>query len=155
MAENIEKEYSKLASKYGLPKFGELDQEFEINELESTSFILRNILRKAAEKIEFYTDLINDLLQPDAASLSSMHETRFFMDGEKSSMYSLYKKMMKYHRNIIEIMLRSDEKQEAEFLNSFHKEWSGIKKELLGYLGKMKESWDKETSIEQDLGYFG
>ena len=155
MTSEIEKEYSKLANKYGLPKFDELDLEFEINELESTSFVLRNILRKAAEKIEFHTNLINDLLQPDPASLSSMHETRFFMDSEKSSIYSLYKKMMKHHRNIIELMLRNDEKQEAEFLNNFHKEWIDIKKELLGYLSKMKESWDKETSIQEDLGYFG
>lgn len=155
MASEIEKEYSKLANKYRLPKFDELDLEFEVNELESASFILRNILRKAAEKIEFHANLISEVLQPDASSLSGMHETRFLMDSEKSSMYSLYKKMMKNHRAIIEIMLKNNEKEEAEFLNKFFNDWKEIKKELINYLGKMKESWDKETSIQEDLGYFG
>ncbi|MBI2208181.1 hypothetical protein HYU50_01680 [Candidatus Woesearchaeota archaeon] len=155
MTNEIEKEYSKLANKYKLPDFKGLDLEFEINELESTSFVLRNILRKVAEKIEFYTDLINDLLQPDTASLSGMHETRFFMDEEKSSIYDLFKKLMKSYRNIIMLILEQDEKKQAEFLNSFYREWAEIKKQLLAYLEKMKDSWDRETSIEQDLGYFG
>ena len=155
MTNEIEKEYGKLASKYKLPDFKSMDLEFEINELESASFVLKNILGKAAEKIEFYTNMINDLLQPDTASLSGMHETRFFMDGEKSSMYDLFKKLMKSHRSIIMLMLEQNEKKQAEFLNNFYKEWAEIKKQLLAYLDKMKDSWDKETSIEQDLGYFG
>jgi len=155
MANEIEKEYNKLASRYKLPKFGELDKEFEISDLENTSFVLRNILRKAAEKIEFHTNLINEVLQPDTASLSGMHETRFFMDSEKSDMYSLYKRMMRNHRAIIETMLKNDEKEEAELLNNFYREWFEIKKQMLLHLGKMKDSWDKEASIEQDLGYFG
>lgn len=155
MTNEIEKEYGKLASKYNLPDFKSMDLEFEINELESTSFVLRSILEKAAEKIEFYTNLINDLLQPDTASLSSMHETMFFMDGEKSSMHDLFKKLMKSHRSIIMLILEQDEKKQAEFLKSFCREWEEIKKQLLLYLDKMKGSWDKETSTEQDLGYFG
>ncbi|MBI2134629.1 hypothetical protein HYU09_01435 [Candidatus Woesearchaeota archaeon] len=155
MAESIKKEYDNLCKKYRLPKFDDLDSEFEISDLESTNFLLKNILRKIAENLEFYNGLINEVLQPDAASMSSMHETRFFTDSEKSDMYSLYKKIMKNHRAIIEIMLKNDEKEEAEFLNKFLNDWKEIKKWLLNYLEKMKDSWDKETSIEQDLGYFG
>ena len=155
MTSEIEKEYIKLANKYKLPKFNELDLEFEISDLESTNFVLKNILMKIAEKLEFHTNLISDLLQPDAASLSSMHETRFFTDSEKASMYALYKKIMKNHRNIIELLLKNNEKEDAEFLCKFFNDWKEIKKELINYLEKMKDSWDKETSIEQDLGYFG
>ena len=155
MTEDIEKEYNNLCKRYKLPDFKEIDAEFEISDLESTNFLLKNILRKIAENLEFYTGLINEVMQPDASSLSSMHETRFLTDSDKSDMYYLYKKMMKNHRAIIEAILKNNEKEEAEFLNRFFNDWKEIKKELINYLKKMKESWDKETSIEQDLGYFG
>ena len=152
---DIEKVYLKLAAKYKLPNFKNLNSEFELSDFESTNFVLRNIMRKAAEKTEFYANVIGDTLQPDAASLSSMHETRFFTDSEKSRLYLLYKKMMKIHRGIIEVILKNDEKQEAEFLSRLFDDWIMIKKELAQCLEKMKDSWDKETSTEEDLGYFG
>ena len=140
MVNEIEKEYNKLPKKYRLPKFKELNNEFEIGDLENTSFLLRNVLRKIAEKLEFYANLINDVMQPDTSSLSSMHETRFFTDEEKNDMYSLFKKLMKTYRSIIELVLDNDEKKQAEFLNKFFKDWMSIKKEILSYLGKMKDS---------------
>ena len=41
------------------------------------------------------------------------------------------------------------------YLYEFFKEWQTIKKGLMSYLVKMRNSWDKETSMEEDLGYFG
>ncbi|MAE42682.1 hypothetical protein CMO93_02835 [Candidatus Woesearchaeota archaeon] len=155
MVDDIEKEYSKLCKKYKLPKFKELDEEFEISSLENTNFLLSNILRKVGEKIEFYANLINDLLQPDTSSLSSMHEIRFFADKEKNNIYDLFKRLMKVHRNAIVLALEHDGKNQAKFLNDFLIEWLNIKKQLLVYVGKMKDSWDKETTMEENLGYFG
>jgi len=151
----IEKEYIKLSKKYNLPNFKEINEEFEIGDLENVSFLLRNILRKVAEKLEFYTNLINDIMQPDTSSLSSMHETRFFSDSEKNDMYALFKNIMKSYRNIIELVLENNEKNQAEFLKKFFSEWFKIKKQLINYLGKMKDSWEKETTVKEDLEYFG
>ena len=155
MTSEIEKEYNKLCEKFKLPKFKELDEEFEISTFENASFLLRNILRKAYENLEFYTTILSDVLQPDTSSLSSMHEIRFFTDKEKEGMYRLFKKMMKTNRTLIELILEHDERKEADFLSSFFAEWLDVKKELLSYLIKMKNLWDKETSIEEDLGYLG
>jgi hypothetical protein len=30
-----------------------------------------------------------------------------------------------------------------------------MKNDLKTYINKMKESWEKETTIEEDIGYFG
>ena len=43
----------------------------------------------------------------------------------------------------------------ARIGNEFFEEWAEIKAKLASYLGKMKDSWEKESSIEEDLGYFG
>ena len=151
----VEKEYNRLSKKYNLPNFKEINEEFEIGDLENVSFLLRNILRKVAEKLEFYTNLINDIMQPDTSSLSSMHETRFFSENEKNDMYALFKNIMKSYRNIIELVLENNEKKQAEFIRNFFSEWFKIKKQLIDYLGKMKDSWEKETTVKEDLGYFG
>jgi len=153
--DEVEKEYEKLSKKYKLPKFKDLNEQFEIVDLENVNFLLRNILRKIADKLEFYSNLINDLLQPDTSSLSSMHETKFLSEEDRNGMYALFKKIMKTYRNIIVLVLENDEKNQANFLRGFFAEWVGIKKQLIDYISKMKDSWDKEMKIQETPGYLG
>ena len=155
MENKIEEEYNKLCKKYKLPKFEEIDKEFEISSLENERFLIRNTLRKIAEKLEIYSDAIGNLVHPDGSSLSSMYEVRFFSDDEKDGMYRMFKKLMKVNRDIAAIVLRADEKKEAEFLNDFFNGWLNMKEELIDYIWKMRDSWEKESTIEEDLGYFG
>jgi len=155
MVNEIEKEYGKLSKKYKLPKFKEIDSEFEISNLENERFLIRNILRKVEEKLEFYIEVIGNIVHPDASSLSSMYEVRYFSEDEKNDMYMLFKKLMKSNRDIIKFILLSDEKKQADFLNSFFVDWLKMKNELIKHIDKMKESWEKSSTIEEDLGYFG
>ncbi len=155
MKKDIEKEYSQLCKKYKLPKFEEIDEEFEISALETQRFLIRNILGKIAEKLEMHADAIISLVHPDGSSLITMHEVKFFSDDEKNEMYAVFKKLMKSIRNIAELSLGNDEKGQADFLNEFFSEWLEIKKNLIGYTRKMKECWEKESTIEDDLGYLG
>ena len=151
----MEAEYNKLCKKFKLPKFDEIDSEFEISSLENEKFLIKNILKKILEKLEFYIDLIDSVIHPDAASLGSMYEIKSFSDDEKNNIYKLFKKLMKNDRNIMILVLENNEKEQADFLNKFFVEWSNTKKELASYLSKMEGSWEKETTIQEDLGYFG
>jgi len=155
MANDIGQEYNKLSKKYKLPKFNKLDSEFEVSSLENEKFLIKNILRKISEKLEFYSEVIGNLVHPDGSSISTMYEMRFFSEDEKNDMYTLFKKLMKIDRNIAEIVLRNDEKEQVNFLNRFFSDWLNIKKEMLKYIEKMKDSWDKESTIEEDTAYFG
>ena len=155
MVNEIERGYNKLRKKYKLPKFNEIDSEFEISNLESAKFLIKNILRRIEEKLEFYIEVIGNLVHPDVSSLSTMYEVRYFSDDEKNDVYMLFKKLMKANRSIIELVLVSDEKKQTDFLNGFLNEWQDMKKELIDHIGKMKDSWEKESTIEEDLGYFG
>jgi len=155
MTNEIEQGYNKLRKKYKLPKFNEIDSEFEISNLESTNFLIRDILRRIVEKLEFYIEVIGNLVHPDASSLSTMYEVRYFSDDEKNDIYTLFKKLMKANRSIIGLILVSDEKKQTDFLKDFLNEWQDMKKELINHIGKMKDSWEKESTIEEDLGYFG
>ena len=155
MTNEIQKEYEKLSKKYKLPKFDDIDLAFEISSLEDTAFLLRGIIGKIVEKINFYTKFLEEFLQPDTSSLSSMHEIHFFSEEEKRKIYSLYKKLMRLDREAIGTDLMQDENKEAGYISDTFNAWLELKNELLGYVTKMRESWDKETSIEEDLGYLG
>ena len=153
--ESIEEVYNELCKKYKLPKFKDIDNEFEISCFEKGKFLTRNILRTIEEKLELGILVLGSIVHPDGATLSSMYEVRFFTDDEKNDMYHLFKKMMKANREIGELLLGNDEREQAEFVNNFFQEWIVIKKKLKGFIGKMKESWGKDTGIEEDIGYLG
>lgn len=155
MENKIEKEYTELSKKFKLPKFNEIDSEFEISSLENERFLIKNILNKILEKLEFYTDLLGNIIHPNDSSFSNMYEIRFFSDEEKDFVYGIFKKMMKAHRDIIILILENDGSKSAEFLNEFLKGWKGIKNDLTACIRKMRDSWENETTIKEDLGYFG
>ncbi len=152
----IEKKYNELRKKLKLPEFRDIDFEFEISDLEDTTFLLRNIIRRIAEKLEFYSTILEEVLQPDTSNLYAMHETRYFDDDEKKQMYGLYTRLMGYNRQSIQVSLIHDEKEEADFVNSLFNEMKALKQELLRFVKKMRDSWKtEEADIKDDLGYLG
>lgn len=155
MSKEIEKQYGELSKKYKLPDFKELDSEFEISDIEKTNFLLRAIIRRIAEKLDFYTTMLEEILQPVTSNLYVIHETRFFDENEKRQMYNLYCRMMDFNRQSIIISLENNYDNEVDFINSFFNKWKEIKEELLVYVNKMKDSWHTESEIKEDLGYLG
>lgn len=154
-SKDIEKQYNELRKKFKLPEYKDLDDEFEISDLEKTNFLLRAIIRRIAERFDFYTTMLEEVLQPDTSNLYAMHETRFFDENEKKRMYDLYSRLMNFNRQSIEVTLEHNEKNEVGFINSVFNEWNQLKQELLGFINKMKSSWKTETYIKEDLGYLG
>ena len=155
MTTEIENKYSELRKKYKLPEFKEINFEFEVTDFEKTNFLMRGIIRKVAERLDFYATVLEEVLQPDASNLYAMHETRYFDESEKESMYNLYRKLMDYSRQSIIVTLERDEKAESEFISKFFNEWKVIRQELLNLVKKMKSSWETEVDIKEDLRYLG
>lgn len=151
---DIKERYSAIAKTHSLPKFEEMDSEFELHDCDG-NHVLKSVLKKMAEKLEFYVNLIADILQPDASNIAGMHETGFFTSKEKSEMYELIKKLMKTHRAIVELCLENNEKAQAQFLRQFFSEWKEMKKELLAIIKKVKECWEKDAPSDEKAGYFG
>ena len=151
----IEKQYNELRKKCKLPEFKEIDLEFEISDLEETSFLLRGIIRRIAERLDFYTTMLEEILQPDTAKLYAMHESRVFEEDDKKKMFDFYRKLMILNRRSVEVSLENNDKEEASFINDFMDEWEKIKSELLFYVRKIRDSWKAETEIKEDVGYLG
>ena len=151
-----EKQYNELRKKHKLPEFKDIDFEFEISDLVETNFLLRAIVRRIAEKLDFYSTMLEEILQPDTSNLYAMHEIRYFDDDEKKQMYGLYSKLMNFNRQSIEVSLQHNEKDEADFVKDLFDEWKSLKQELLRFVKKMRASWKtEEADIKEDLGYLG
>lgn len=151
---DIKKSYKSLKKKYKLPNFDELDKYFEIAGIEEETFLLREIRKKIAEKLEFFSKSLEGALQPET-TLTQLYEAKFFSEEEKESMFKLYKAIMIAHRQALLLSIENDEKHDAEFVNSFFGQWPKIKEQLNTFFKKMKTGWEKETNINEDLEYLG
>ena len=150
-----EKRYKELQKSLDLPEFLEIDEEFELSDLEETRFLLRAIIRRIAEKLDFCSKMIEEILQPDTSNLYAMHETRFFDEAEKKQMYETYTKLMNFSRHSIEASLDNNAKAHADFIIRVSNEWKQVKQELLEYAGKMRACWKTEVDVKEDIGYLG
>lgn len=153
-ASKLKKLYESLRRKYKLPAFDELDAEFEISAIEAETALLREVRKQISEKVGNVNSLVEEVLQPDT-NLVNLYESRVFDEDEKKRLFELYKRLMVVDRNLVELMIANDEKLDAAFIKSFHEEWRKIKPELLRFIRKLKESWEKETEEGETAGYMG
>ena len=153
-ASKVRKLYESLRKKYRLPGFDELDAEFEISAIEAESGLLREVRKQISEKVGNVSSLVEEVLQPDT-NLVNLYESRVFDEAEKQRLFELYKRLMVVDRTLVELMIANDEKLDAEFIKSFAAEWKKTKPELLRFVRKLKESWEKETEKGEAVGYMG
>jgi len=154
MEEKDKKKAEELLKKHNLPSFKELDDEFEISTIEKTEFILREIRRKITEKIDLYAKLFESTLQLEP-NLTTLNEMNAFSDSEKEDLYKVFRKLMVIDRFSVETSVDEDDKKTSEFIESVWKDWQELKKEILPFIKKLKQSWTKETKIKEMLRYVG
>ena len=154
---DIKEEYNKL--KHSLPKFEDLDQEFElsnsnIKDIKENKFLVRNIRRRINDKVIFYCRVIENLIYPNQSNFISMFELKSFTEKEKQDMSKLYRKLMLYERESLNLDINPDEKWDISYINNLWKNWREFKKDLIKISQKMKDSWNLEEKEEKD-NYFG
>ena len=65
-------------------------------------------------------------------------------------MIELYKKFMHYERESLILDVSSNEKENIDYINEVYKNWNEFKKETLKVTGKMRDSWNKEETIDRN-----
>lgn len=149
-----EHRYRTLQKKYKLPSYKELDEEFEVNDIETGRFLLGEIRKKILERIDPYLDIIDKILQPDQI-FTELYEAKNFDEEEKKEIYALYRHLMWYMRHATEVSVTNTEKENALFITSFWKEWPDLKKKLVPIMKKLKEGWQLESETQERLAYLG
>jgi len=151
----VREEYEKLRKKYTLPEYDLLNEEFDISSIEEDGIVLRVLRRKMLERLDFFLEPLEIILQPDPNSLANLNEARYFSEDKRKKVYELFKKLMAFKRKSFEVDLLAVEEEEVSFVNQTFNEWTSVKKEILPFLKELTKCWREETGKEIEPEYLG
>lgn len=146
--------YEKLAKKYDLPSYEGMVKHFEVDSIGKDDNVLREILKKMYEKIDYYTNTLESLIQPET-SYSSMKEASTLNVAEQTIVKKLFTDCMCIIREFTEFGLEYSDYEAAKFINNVYAGWVKMKPELKKILGKVRDVWKKQQEIKVEKGYFG
>ena len=151
----IEEQYNKIKQQYNLPDFKQINKLFELTEIEcSEELFLVEIRRRIVDKIEYYSKVLCNVLQPDT-NLVSIQEAHGFNEEDRKSILTIYKQLMFIERRSNILALDNDDVKTAQFIINTYNKWIEVMPEVVSILEKIHDSWAKEEDIIEDLGYLG
>jgi hypothetical protein len=150
----MDEEYAALKKKYNLPDLGLLDREFEVSAIDEYTFLLRSMRVKIAEKVDSAIKLFNELLHPDSG-FAAYKEANVFSEADREQILVIYRKLMYYSRRSTELNFDDSDELNARFINELMKEWPGLKNSILFFVRRMRDSWQKDLTKKDVVGYFG
>jgi hypothetical protein len=145
--------YEKLKTKYHLPSFQDLEENFDISLVEDNN-ILRGVRKKMSEKLENYAKMLEEYIQPES-SFSGMYEVKDFTENNRKNIMILFKKMMVFYKEAVKLNLNFGEERDAEFIKSLFASWPQFKKEIAVIIDITKESWNSKDEVEEYSSYMG
>lgn len=153
---NMKKEYEKLRAKYkDLPPYDSINNDFELDFLDSKKFITRRIRRRLNEKAIFYCKLIENIIYPNVQSTITAYEASFFSDEYKEELVKLHKKLMVFERSFLVLDVNgSTEAEDVKLIKALIDEWPKFKKKMDKVVKKMESSWKKDIEDDGEK-YFG
>src|SRR3989344_4765209 len=148
---NVNEEYNKL--KYKLPKFEEINEDFEIDFIKEKPFLLRQIRRRVNEKVIFFCRIIEGLLYPTQQHIINMTELKSFSDENKKQIEKIYKELMYFERESLLLDVIPNDKKDVEYINNVFNFWKKIKNQMEDIVKVMKDSWKKEDTDSEKNNY--
>lgn len=150
----LKKDYSVLAAKYKLPKFSELNEDFEIEKVEKESETLLRVVRKTMmEKIISSLGFVEMLLNPMNAPRMYLSYIHGMGADDKKSIEKIYIAFAGISTVALECEIDYSEKNEAELIRAIFDTWQKMKPEFRKILENMKKPNSKVEKVQKS--YFG
>jgi len=152
----LKKEYENFRSKYNLPEFSFMNENFEIESIdaEETELFLKRIRKHMTEKIFYVLRSLEVFLNAQNAPLFMFEIIKSLTAVEKEHIRELYKRLAQYEIEAFGLEAKYDEKKEAEFIIKFSKDWKEASIDLIQIYGFMKEGYKKHDKKE-NKSYLG
>ena len=150
----LEEEYAPFQKKYNLPKFSDIENEFDLLQADP-EYPLKGVRKSMQDKLDFLLELLTNMIQPVPESLAQMHECEYLSEAEKKVLMDVFKEINFLLRAIHESYIDNDEKRTAEVIKQVAIFWPQVKSNVLPFVKKLKESWKSEFIDEEKVGYFG
>src|SRR3989344_7570561 len=141
----LKDEYEKLSKKYSLPKFEQLDEEFEIRaiELNKTGILIKAVLRWITNKLNLFMSYLEPVISVPPQNIHSLIEMRNLSEQERNKMFEFYKELSALLHENLTIELKS-EKEIAQQIKKIWKSWPEIKGKEIIFLENMTQAWRKK-----------
>ncbi len=155
---NLRDEYEKLRKTHKLPSYEDLDKEFEllyVTKLEEIKFPLRFIRRRMNDKIAWFCNMLQNIIQPNPGSIIGLEESKFFSNEDKEKMIALLKELMYIERESLFLDIEYEDKKDVEYINNVINKWNKIKKDISHFSEILKNGWKAEIKKESKEQYFG
>ena len=146
-------EYQELKEKYDLPAEKAMDKEYDISSLDD--FTLKEIINKMEDKLEFLSNVLEEILQPSPESLANLHECRHFSQEDKGEIYVLFKKIQFYLRAVIEAKVRNEAQFYTQIILEIFQVYPELKHKAVPFVQKLKDSWNLNDESKEYAEYFG
>ena len=152
----LKEEYLKFKEKYKLPEFSELNELFDIEEIDiDTEFLLRKVRRVISERIGGYLRFVEIILNPSNAPMFFFKLIKKLDENDKQSLSDVYDILGKFEVEILALDIDYSEEKEADFIKSVFIIFSGdIKKKLLEVIKKMGNG-EGDVKRVSNGGYVG
>ena len=101
-----------------------------------------------------FCNILQSLILPNTGSAINMFEIKLFDEDDRTNIEKLLAEMMFWERKSLLLDIKSEEKEETEFLKLVWKEWALFSVEMVKIAEKMSLGWRKEEKTDKTQ-YFG
>jgi hypothetical protein len=155
-SKEIRQDYNGLESRYTLPSFEQLAEDFDIEKIfeKPSSFLLREIRRAISEKLTAYHHLFETLINPSSPPMFVFSVLKNTDEEDKKLLKEVYKKLSRAQISAMKLDTIYREQAEADFIKASFTTWQELKVKIHALMEKFDEEFEKENSSDK-RGYFG
>jgi hypothetical protein len=149
---DIELAYNELKSKYSLPEFEKLIEDFDIEKLadKETIFLAREIRRTISEKIAAYLQLIETFINPHSSPMFVFSILKNLSQQNKDSIKKIYATLSKIQIEVLKLDTIYNEDSEAKFIDNTFKTWQETKPTIYKIIEDFQESLEENNTSKRE-----
>ncbi len=153
---DVKGKYEGLRKKFPkLPKFEDLNKDFELDYLEKDNLIHKTVRRRLNDKLIFFCRILEGILYPNPQSQINAYESGFFDEDEKKELAAFYRKLMILERRSLLLDVTCKVEDDVNHIMEVYSKWPGFKKEMTKVVDKMQGIWKSEDKKDAEGAYFG
>ncbi len=136
--DELKKQYAMFKEKYELPEFSELNEIFDVEEVDvETDFLLRKIRRVVSERIVGYLRFFEIILNPANAPMFAFKMIKKLEEKDKQNLTEIYEKLGTLEFELVKLDLEYSEEKEVEFIKKVHDVFLSLRKDVLVVVNTM------------------
>ena len=154
--EELKQNYDFFKQKYNLPGFKEINELFDIEEIDAdTELLLKRVRRLIAERVAGYIRFVEIILNPANAPMFFFKFIKKLDNEDKEVLNKIYETLGGFEIRAATLDLNYSKEKEAKYIKDIFEKFSGVKGDLVGVLEKLGNGSDSEKKADNGRSYFG